>query len=158
MNTVQKIVTLQELEAIVERIKEKGKKIVTTNGAFDLFHAGHKKALEESKSFGDVLIVGVNSDASVKQYKSDKRPIIPERERAEIVAALACVDYVTIFEDLRPIKFLETVKPKIHTKGGEYDLEKLHETKLVRQNGGVIIKTKDVKPTTTEIIEKIKKT
>lgn len=157
MNTIQKIVTLQELEVIVTGLKKEGKKIVTTNGAFDLFHVGHKKVLEESKSFGDVLIVGVNSDASVKQYKSNKRPIIPEDERAEIVAALACVDYVLIFEDLRPIKFLEIVKPDIHTKGGEYDVEKLHETEIIRQNGGVIIKTKSVKLTTTEIIEKIKK-
>jgi rfaE bifunctional protein nucleotidyltransferase chain/domain len=157
MSTAQKIVTLQELEVIVAGLRKEDKKIVTTNGAFDLFHVGHKKMLEESKSLGDVLIVGINSDASVKQLKSDSRPIIPETQRAEIVAALACVDYVTIFNDLRPYKFLGIVKPNIHTKGGEYDLEKLHETKLVRQNGGVIIETKSVKPPTTEIIEKIKK-
>jgi len=157
MSTVQKIVALQDLETIVSRLKKEGKKIVTTNGAFDLFHVGHKKVLEESKSLGDILVVGVNSDNSVKQYKSELRPIIPENERAEIVSALSCVDYVTIFEDLRPLKFLEIIKPDIHTKGGEYDLEKLHETEIVRQNGGVIINTKSVKPSTTEIIERILK-
>ena len=157
MNTIQKVVSSQELKTVVAELKKQGKKIITTNGAFDLLHVGHKKALEKSKSLGNVLIVGVNSDASVKQYKSDLRPIIPEAERAEMVAALACVDYVTIFDEPNPKKFLDLVKPDIHTKGGEYDVEKLLESDVVRRNGGVIILTESIDITTTGIIEKILK-
>jgi len=157
MNTTKKITDLQELVSIVENLKKQGKKIVTTSGAFDILHAGHITALEQSKSLGDILIVGLNSDSSIKKYKSDKRPIIPEKERAIMLAALTSVDYVIIFNEPDPINFLELVKPDIHTKGEDHDPEKLLETEVVRQNGGVIIKTKSVKPTTTEIVEKILK-
>ena len=154
MNSAGKIVSLDAISALSTDLKKQGKKIVTTNGAFDLLHIGHTRSLEQSKSWGDVLIVGINSDASVKQYKSLERPIIPEAERAEMVAALACVDYVVIFGDERPMRFLEAVQPHIHTKGGDYDMEELHETKLIRSFGGEIRRTNSVK-STTGIIERI---
>src|SRR3989344_186268 len=139
MNTLQKIVTLEELGVIVAELKKQGKKIVTTNGAFDLLHIGQKRALEESKSLGDVLIVVLNSDTSVKKYKSDLRPVLPEAERAEMVSALACVDYVTIFTDTDPINLLEFIKPAVHTKGGDYTADELLETPTVRKNGGEVV-------------------
>ena len=156
MTTAHKIVTLPELEVIVHELKNQGKKIVTTNGAFDLLHVGHVQALEASKTYGDVLIVGLNSDTSIKQYKSELRPIIPETERAEMLAALACVDYVTIFNETDPKMFLELVKPDVHTKGGDYDPEKLLEYDVITRNGGKVIKTDSIK-STTGIIEKILK-
>jgi rfaE bifunctional protein nucleotidyltransferase chain/domain len=156
MNTVQKIVSLQELEGILPELKKQGKKIVTTNGAFDLLHIGHKRALEKSKSLGDVLIVMVNSDSSVKQYKSDLRPIIPEEERAEMLAGLSCVDYVTIFSELDPRNLLEKIKPDVHTKGGDYKPEGLLEFDGISKNGGTIVMTESIK-STTGIIEKILK-
>ena len=158
MDTKQKVVTLKELTKIVADLKKQGKKIVTTNGAFDILHIDHKTLLEESKLLGNILIVGVNSDASVRQYKSDLRPILPQRERAELVAALFCVDYVVIFDDPAPINFLELVRPDIHTKGGDYSAEELLETATVRKNGGeVVIVRHPVRQTTTGIIDRILK-
>lgn len=130
---------MDKLGGISSELKKEGKKIVTTNGAFDILHIGHKRALEASRALGDVLIVGVNSDASVKQYKSDRRPIIPENDRAEMLAALSCVDYVTIFNEPDPKKFLEVVKPDVHTKSGDYKAEELIEFGLLKQNGTDII-------------------
>ena len=142
------IISISELDALVTSLRRGGKTIVTTNGAFDMLHIGHLRALKKSKTFGDVLIVGVNSDLSVKDYKSPDRPIIPEDERAELVAALACVDYVVIFNERDPLRFLGIVKPDVHTKGGDYDPEKLLETVLIRENGGRIEKTDTIKSTT----------
>ncbi|MCR4333503.1 MAG: D-glycero-beta-D-manno-heptose 1-phosphate adenylyltransferase [Patescibacteria group bacterium] len=158
MNTRAKLVSLAELPAIVEKLKKQGKKIVTTNGAFDILHVGHKRALEESKSLGDVLIVGVNSDSSVKQYKSDLRPIIPEDDRAEVLAGLACVDFVTIFTETDPKNFLDLVKPDIHTKSGDYKEEELKETSTVLQNGGEVVIIPFIEgKSTTNIIDRILK-
>ena len=153
---MKKIVSLKELDSIVTELKSMNKKIVSTNGAFDLLHVGHKRALEESKQLGDILIVGINSDSSVKQYKSKLRPIIPDTERAEMVAGLSCVDYVTIFHEKDPLRFLEIARPDIHTKGGDYDPKKLIEFNVLRKNGVKIVKTKSIK-STTDIIKKILK-
>jgi rfaE bifunctional protein nucleotidyltransferase chain/domain len=151
-----KVVTQQELATIVADLKKQGKKIVTTNGAFDVLHVGHVRSLQQAKSFGDVFIVGVNSDSSVKKYKSDKRPIIGENDRAELLAALSCVDYVMIFSETDPRAFLELVKPAIHTKSGDYEAEKMIETPTVRKNGGEV-RIIPFLPgiSTTEIVKKI---
>jgi rfaE bifunctional protein nucleotidyltransferase chain/domain len=133
-----KVVTQEELKGIVAQLKSQGKKIVTTNGSFDILHVGHVRALQLTRALGDVLIIGVNSDSSVKQYKSDQRPIIPQDDRAEMLAALACVDYVTIFTETDPRNFLELVKPNVHCKSGDYDAEKMIETPVVRKNGGEV--------------------
>lgn len=138
MTTEHKIVSMADIPEILAILKKQGKKIVTTNGAFDILHLGHIRALEESKSLGDILIVGVNSDASIKKYKSDKRPIITESERTEMIAALGCVDFVTIFNEQDPKAFLDLVKPDVHTKSGDYKAEELIEYSLVKKNGGQI--------------------
>ena len=150
-----KIVPENKLFFLTRKLKKQGKKIVTTNGAFDMLHVGHILLLEKSKSLGDILIVGINSDSSVKQYKSEKRPIIPEAERARLVAALTCVDYITIFNEPDPVNFLELVKPAIHTKGGDYDSEKLIETVTVLRNGGEVVIISDRIQWTTEIINRL---
>lgn len=156
MNTQSKIVSLEKLEIIVADLKKQSKKIVTTNGAFDILHVGHKRALEASRALGDVLIVGVNSDSSVKQYKSYLRPIMPENDRAEMLAGLACLDYVTIFNETDPKNFLELVKPNIHTKSGDYKAEELKETPTVIKNGGEVVIIPYVSgQSTTNVIEKI---
>lgn len=152
----EKIKTLDELTEIVKILKHEGKKIVTTNGSFDIFHAGHVKALEESKEQGDVLIVGVNSDASVKAYKSLDRPINGEIERATVVAAMACVDYVFIFNEENPIEFLKILKPDIHTNSAEYG-ENCVEAKTLEENNGRLYLIKKIKGlSTSAIIDKIK--
>lgn len=151
------IVSQQKLAALVADLKKQGKRIVTTNGAFDILHVGHAKALQAAKALGDVLIVGLNSDSSVKQYKSDKRPVIGESDRAEMLAALACVDYVTVFTETDPRNFLELVKPNVHTKSGDYDAEKMVETPTVRKNGGEVrIMPFVAGKSTTSIIERIR--
>lgn len=156
MNTKQKILSLDELSKVVAGLKKEGKKIVTKNGAFDLLHVGHVHMLEASKALGDILIVGVNSDSSIKQYKSDARPIISENDRAEMVAALACVDFVTIYNEPDPRNFLETVKPDIHTGPGDYTAETMLETAIVEKNGGiVVIIPRTSHESTTSIIERI---
>lgn len=156
--TDQKILSLDELAQKVTELKRQGKKIVTTNGAFDILHVGHKRALEASRALGDILIVGVNSDSSVKSYKSPLRPIITEADRAELIAGLASVDYVTIFEEPDPRHFLEIIKPDIHTKSGDYKAEELLETETVVRNGGrVAIIPYEAGKSTTEIIQAIQR-
>ena len=154
--TQDKIKTLDELITIVKILKHEGKKIVTTNGSFDIFHAGHVKALEESKTQGDILIVGINSDSSVRAYKSADRPINGERERALVVAGMACVDYVFIFNEENPIEFLKVLKPDVHTNSAEYG-KNCVEAKTVEENNGRLYLIKKMKGlSTSEIITKIK--
>ncbi len=137
-------------------LRTQGKRIVTINGSFDLLHAGHLFILEEAKRQGDVLIVGLNSDASVKRYKSADRPLIPEAERAQMLLALRCVDYVHIFDEDVPMPFLEEVRPDVHVNGSEYGNECI-EAPAVRQHGGTIhIVEKIPGLSTSQIIAKIK--
>src|SRR3989344_4681135 len=158
MNTKQKVLPLSELGEIVANLKKQGKKIVTKNGAVDLLHVGHIRTLEASKALGDILIVGVNSDSSIKQYKSDLRPIISENDRAEMVASLACVDFVTIYNEPDPRNFLEIVKPDIHTGPGDFKVESMLEASTVEKNGGtVVIISRTPHESTTSIIERIVK-
>jgi rfaE bifunctional protein nucleotidyltransferase chain/domain len=120
----EKIITLAQAKELAEKLRAEGKKIVTVNGVFDLLHAGHLDLLEEAKQQGDVLIVAINSDTSVREKKGLTRPYIPEQERAAVLAALACVDYVIIIDapyDGGVTKaLLQTVRPAIHTNGSEY--------------------------------------
>nr|WP_239478454.1 D-glycero-beta-D-manno-heptose 1-phosphate adenylyltransferase [Megamonas hypermegale] len=133
-----------------------GKSIALTNGSFDLVHSGHVNYLNEAKKMADYLIVGVNSDKSVKQYKSDKRPIISQNQRAFLIDNLKSVDYVVIFEETTADKLIEKVKPDFYIKGGDYTEETLPETATVKKFGG---KIKFIKMTegcsTTNIINKI---
>ena len=152
----KKIKTLSEIVVIVNDLKKQGKKIVTTNGAFDLIHVGHVRNLEFCKSLGDILIVGINSDNSIKKYKSSKRPIIPEKQRCEVISGFESVDYVFVFDEKLPISFLEKLKPDIHVKGNEY-VGNLPEKEVVEKHGGKIVFRQIPKeePNTTKIIKKI---
>lgn len=151
------IVSQVELKQIVPYLRQKKKKIAFTCGCFDLLHIGHIRTLKEAKSYGDVLIVGVNSDDSVRQIKGKFRPIIPEDERAELVASLNSVDYVTIFSESTPEKLIDLVKPDVHVKAG-YALTQLPEADLVKAYGGKIILAKEVNGySTTTLIKRILK-
>jgi len=132
----EKIKPLDELAPIIEREREAGKKIVLTNGCFDLLHPGHIRALEEAKGKGEVLVVALNSDRSVRALKGPGRPILPQEARAELVAALWCVDYVTIFDELRPDNVIRAIRPHVHVKSAEYKAEELPERKAVEEVGG----------------------
>ena len=152
----QKIKTISELQRIVEKLKKQGKKIVTTNGVFDILHIGHVRYLEQAKKLGDVLIVFVNSDSSVRMIKDPKRPLNKENERAELIAALECVDYVTIFNEDNPMNVLEKIKPNIHVKGGDYQIKNLIEKGTVEKNKGKIVLIRKVDGySTTEFVRKI---
>jgi rfaE bifunctional protein nucleotidyltransferase chain/domain len=116
----RKLLDLETLLAARARYRALGKTVVWTNGCFDLLHVGHVRSLQAARAFGDVLVVGVNSDESVRRLKGPSRPIIPARDRAEILAALECVDHVLLFEELTPVAILERLQPDIHCKGAEY--------------------------------------
>ncbi len=152
----QKIKTLKGLTPIVNKLKSKNKKIVTTNGVFDILHLGHVKYLEEAKKLGNVLIVGVNTDYSVKQNKGDKRPINDEKSRMGVLAGLESVDYVFLFNEKDPKKWLSRLKPDIHVKAGDYKISEIIEKDVVEKNGGKIIIAKMEKGySSTDLINKI---
>jgi rfaE bifunctional protein nucleotidyltransferase chain/domain len=115
-----KLVGWDILSAVRLRCAREGKTVVWTNGCFDLLHPGHVRSLQAAKQLGDILIVGLNSDASVRQLKGRGRPVLSEQERAEVLSSLACVDYVVIFPELRPDAALLRLKPDVHCKGAEY--------------------------------------
>jgi rfaE bifunctional protein nucleotidyltransferase chain/domain len=115
-----KVRTLDELAALRAAWLEKGKTVVWTNGCFDLLHVGHIRSFRDAKALGDVLIVGINSDSSVRAIKGDSRPIVNQADRAELIAALEMVDYVTIFDESTPVAALSRLRPDIHCKGAEY--------------------------------------
>ena len=128
----------QELAAIIAHERAAGRVVVTTNGVFDVLHVGHLRYLQQARALGDLLVVGLNSDAGTRRLKGEFRPIIPELERAEMLCALECVSYVTLFDELTPCEMLEVLRPSLHTKGGDYDPEAMPETTVVRANGGDI--------------------
>ncbi len=137
--SLQKIHKLNELADILQQQKTAGKVVVTTNGCFDVLHLGHLRYLQAARQLGDLLVVAVNSDSSVRVLKGENRPLVPEDERAEMLAGLGCVDYVIIFPELTPIELLSELKPNIHVKGGDYKLEQLIERDVVEQNGGKVV-------------------
>lgn len=128
-----------------------------TNGCFDVLHVGHMRLLKRAKKFG-VLIVGLNTDASVRRLKGPSRPLIGERERLEVIAALGAVDYVTLFGEHTPEKVVYLIKPDVHVKGGDYTIDRLPEAKIVKRYGGKVVIAPLVKrKSTTALIEKIRK-
>lgn len=143
---------------IINLAKEQGKKVVFTNGCFDILHVGHISYLEMAKKQGDILIVGVNSDESTKRLKGPTRPINSEKDRAAMLSALKAVDYTVIFEEDTPEDLIAYLKPSIHVKGGDYKKENLPETKIVEAYGGKVIILNFVEgKSTTNIINKINK-
>lgn len=145
-NTRDKILPSHDLATIVHSRQQGGERGVFTNGCFDLLHLGHVRYLQEARSLGDFLVLGLNSDTSVRQLKGAGRPLIPENERAEILAALSCIDYVTIFSESVASSLVELLRPAIYVKGGDYinaqsgtpDTTRLPEAKVVFAYGGTV--------------------
>jgi len=135
-------VTLTRLLSIRSKLKERGRTVVFTNGCFDLIHKGHLDYLRRSKSFGEVLIVAVNSDRSVRKIKGKGRPILPQKDRAEIIAALEPVDYVFIFNEETPLRVINVLKPDILVKGADYKLSEIVGAWEVKSWGGQVKRVK----------------
>ncbi|MBM3215559.1 D-glycero-beta-D-manno-heptose 1-phosphate adenylyltransferase [Candidatus Poribacteria bacterium] len=152
------ILSRSELAVELARAKQDGRRVVTTNGVFDLLHVGHVRYLQQARALGDLLVVGVNSDASVQRIKGPLRPIVPESERAEMLDALACVDYVTIFGEDTPCELLDALRPDIHVKGGDYTLDRVIERQTVEKNGGrVVVGIRIEAHSTTDIISEVRR-
>lgn len=152
-----KLVKRKDLPALLKELRAVGKTIVTTNGCFDILHVGHVRYLQKTKTFADVLIVALNSDVSVKKIKGPDRPINNENDRAEILCALSCVDYVVLFDESSPENLLVEIKPDVHTKGADYTVETLPEAKAIMTNGGRIEFISFVEgKSTTAVIEKMR--
>ena len=151
------LVKREDLRALIDTIHHSGKTVVTTNGCFDILHVGHVRYLEKTKTFGDFLIVLLNSDKSVKSIKGPSRPINNENDRAEILSALRCVDYVVLFDEDSPKNLLDEMKPDVYTKGADYTMETLPEADIMKKNGTRVefIEFVDGK-STTNVINKMK--
>lgn len=151
------ILTLAEAILRFGREKRNGRRIVFTNGCFDLLHPGHIGSLEQARALGDALIVGINSDASVRQLKGAGRPVFPERERAEILAALECVDAVVIFDELTPREVIAALLPDVLVKGGDWPGDQIVGREEVEAAGGRVVSIPVVPGySTTEILRKIR--
>ncbi len=152
-----KIVPLDEIAEKIQAAKANGRRIVTTNGCFDLLHLGHVEYLIQARTLGDLLVVGLNSDDSVRKLKGPTRPIFEEKVRAKQLAALEAVDFVTIFPEATPERFLSLVFPHIHVKGGDYKPEDLPEKTVVEKGGGKVQCLPFIEGfSTTSLIEKLR--
>jgi rfaE bifunctional protein nucleotidyltransferase chain/domain len=153
-----KIKTVQELRPLLDILRAAGRRIVFTNGCFDLIHTGHTRYLAKAKSLGDLLIVAVNSDASVRDIKGEKRPINIEAERMETLAALESVDYVVLFNEPDPHRIIGELQPDVLVKGGDWPIEKIIGRDIVEARGGRVVSVGYIEgASTTGIIEKIVK-
>lgn len=121
-----KLLAIDELAEVSTQLRQKGKRLVVTNGCFDLIHPGHVRYLQAARALGDALAVALNGDAAVRALKGEGRPLNNEKDRAEVLAALTCVDYVAVFQDVRATDFLERVRPMVYVKGGDYNVETLN--------------------------------
>jgi D-beta-D-heptose 7-phosphate kinase/D-beta-D-heptose 1-phosphate adenosyltransferase len=155
---MNKILERNALKDKLEELRKKGKKIAFTNGCFDILHVGHVRYLREAKKTADVLVLALNSDSSVRSLKGEKRPLMNEKERAEILAALECIDFVTIFQELTPLELINYLKPDILIKGGDWPEEKVVGREEIKKWGGRVAIIPEVEgKSTTNIVEKIKK-
>ena len=155
---MNKILERNALKDKLEGLRKKGKKIAFTNGCFDILHVGHVRYLREAKKTADVLVLALNSDSSVRSIKGEKRPLMNEKERAEILAALEFVDFVTIFPELTPLELINYLKPDILIKGGDWPEEKVVGREEIKKWGGRVAIIPEVEgKSTTNIVEKIKK-
>jgi D-beta-D-heptose 7-phosphate kinase/D-beta-D-heptose 1-phosphate adenosyltransferase len=150
--TSAKIKSLEDLVPKLNRLKRDGRRIVFTNGCFDLLHVGHVRYLETAKSYGDVLVVAVNSDSSVRKIKGNNRPLMPEDERAELLAALLVVDYVLIFDEPDPHYILSQIVPHILVKGGDWPPDKIIGRDIVEGAGGKVILVPEIPGRSTSAI------
>ncbi len=148
----------KDIEKFCDILRKGGRRIVFTNGCFDILHAGHVRYLAKARSFGDCLVLGLNSDASVRRLKGPARPINREEDRAEVVGALDSVDYVVLFEEPTAEALIAKVKPEVYVKGGDYTLDTLPEAKIVQSYGGRVEFVAMVEGrSTTSVIEKIRR-
>ena len=153
-----KLKSLDEIAAIAAQARQKGKCVVLTNGCFDILHRGHVHILRQAKAAGDLLIVALNSDRSVKELKGGPRPVLPETDRIELIGAMEMVDYVTVFDEPDPYKVIAAVKPNVLAKGGDWSTAKIVGADLVEQAGGRVAVIPYLKGfSTSEIIERILK-
>jgi len=153
-----KILSTDELRAERARLRGLGKRLVFTNGCFDILHVGHVRYLQQARSLGDALLVAINSDRSVRELKGEGRPVMNEGERAELLAALRAVDYVTIFDDTSPRSLIAAILPDVLVKGGDYDLDEIHGREEVERAGGRVHSLPFVEgASTSNLIERIKR-
>jgi D-beta-D-heptose 7-phosphate kinase/D-beta-D-heptose 1-phosphate adenosyltransferase len=153
-----KVFKLQDLIKIVHDLRKSGKKIVFTNGCFDILHVGHVRYLAAARSQGDVLVVGLNSDESVRSIKPENRPIVNQNQRAEVLAGLECVDYIAIFNEPDPLKIIKELKPDVLVKGADWIEEEIIGADIVKANGGKVVRVSVVpEVSTSRIIQRIVK-
>lgn len=151
-----KILPLDQLRTERDRLRQAGKKVVFTNGCFDLLHPGHVRYLQQARALGDALIVALNSDRSVRELKGDKRPILTEAERSEVMAALACVDFVTVFDESTPREIISALLPDILVKGGDWGIDTIIGREEIEAAGGQVMSLAFVEGcSTTDVIERI---
>lgn len=140
MQFSSKIKAVEELAPLLRQFRRSGQTVVFTNGCFDLLHAGHVHYLAAARGEGDLLVVGLNSDRSVKMIKGDRRPIVPEAERAEVLAGLACVDFVTVFKEIDPLRVIQALQPDVLVKGGDWAEAEIIGADAVKQEGGRVVR------------------
>jgi rfaE bifunctional protein nucleotidyltransferase chain/domain len=152
-----KLKSLEEIKAIIVEARNNRKRVVFTNGCFDLLHRGHVHILREARACGDVLVVGINSDKSVKQIKGPARPVLPESDRCELLGAMEMVDFVILFNEPDPYDLIAAIQPDVLVKGGDWNSEKIIGADLVEEGGGRVVVVPYIKGfSTTEIIERIR--
>ena len=152
----EKILEREALKETVRSLKEGGNKIVFTNGCFELLHIGHVQYLQAARAEGDVLVVGMNSDHSVRQIKGPRRPVVPENERAEVLASLACVDFVSLFDEPDPLAIISSLLPDVLVKGADWAEDAIVGRDIVEAHGGRVVRIPLTRgASTTSIIEKI---
>ena len=155
---MNKILERETLRNKLEALRKKGKKIAFTNGCFDILHVGHVRYLREAKKTADVLVLALNSDSSVRSIKGEKRPLVSEQERAEVLAALEFIDFVTIFPELTPLELINYLKPDVLIKGGDWPEEKVVGREEIKKWGGKVAIIPEVEgKSTTNVVEKIRK-
>jgi D-beta-D-heptose 7-phosphate kinase/D-beta-D-heptose 1-phosphate adenosyltransferase len=153
----EKILSLEKLLGVRQSLRAAGRRLVFTNGVFDLLHVGHVRYLVEARSLGDALVVAINSDRTVRELKGDERPVTNESERAEILAALRSIDYVIVFDDISPRTLIAQVLPDVLVKGGDWGLDEIHGREEVEAAGGKVASLPFVTgASTTSIIERMK--
>lgn len=153
----EKIVPFIECAALVADLRQRGRRVVLTNGCFDILHVGHVRYLAAARALGDALLVAINSDRAVRELKGTGRPVVNEQERAEMLAALAAVDYVTIFDEISPRALIAAARPDVLVKGGDYALDEIHGREEVEAAGGRVVALPFVEgASTTSIIERVR--
>ncbi|HSO60259.1 MAG TPA: D-glycero-beta-D-manno-heptose 1-phosphate adenylyltransferase [Desulfobacterales bacterium] len=152
MDRLSKIKSCGELATLLRGVRAGGQVVVFTNGCFDLLHAGHVRYLAEARREGDLLVVGLNSDRSVQDIKGDTRPILPESERAEVLAGLAAVDYVVLFDEADPLRLITALAPDVLVKGGDWPEEAIIGAQVVRDRGGRVVRIPVVEGASTSAI------